>query len=290
MVFIIYTLLKYTKWQKEIKNMNEKEMRTLVRDCLNQYHKEDKKILIDISVIQIMSIPYILYNLIFFGNKIYLSKETFESLHKVKNKKITTKREEIVEKNASYILEAIQRDEQTDYHNYTIIDMNEYGTTKKGRIKNFLLQNSNCIFYLANYELYESLKTTRVESQLNFLTMGMVEANPFRSKEFKFETIGAIQFKDEKMFIVPRETNLIKVYNSKGIKKEDNEVNPRNYILIRGNKEEKYSFSLYQVVSKHTRNHAIRMIWTDLKKGEKSNKYIDRLPYQYRKMILDNVK
>ena len=149
--------------------MNEKEMRTLVRDCLNQYYKEDKKILIDISVLQIMSIPYILYNLIFFGNKIYLSKETFEGFHKAKNKKITTKREEIVEKNASYILEAIQRDEQTDYHNYTIIDMNEYGTTKKGRIKNFLLQNSDCIFYLADYELYESLKVTRVESQLNFL-------------------------------------------------------------------------------------------------------------------------
>ena len=118
----------------------------------------------------------------------------------------------------------------------------------------------------------------------------MVEVNPFRSKEFKFETIGAIQFKDEKMILTPKKTNLIKVYNSNGKEKEGNEVNLRNYVLIRGSKEDNYSFNLYQVVSKHTRNHAIRIIWTNLKKGEKSNKYIDRLPYQYKKMILDNVE
>lgn len=169
--------------------------------------------------------------------------------------------------------------------------MQQYGKSKKQRIRNYLLKNSDSIFYLEDTKLYQELEDNKTRNQLCLLQIGMVDVNPFRSKNFKFETIGAIQFENRKMMIHTKEGVLIKIYNSRGIEKTEGiqEVKPRDFVLIRGTKEDTYSFNLYEVVSRHTRNQAIRIIWTDLKKGQKSNKYIDRLPYQYKKMISDNV-
>lgn len=267
--------------------MNEKEMKVLVRECVKEYYKEDKRILIDASIIQITSIIYVLYNLIFFGNKIIFSKETYDIILEISKRKYDSKKSEIAIRNANYLIEAIQRDKRG---NYQRVDVESYGNTKIESIRNFLIQNSDTIFYLSNLFLYKSLKNDSLSSQLCFLEMGKREINPFRSKYFKFETIGAIKFEEEKMNIYEKEGTLIKVFDKRGIEKEGEikEVKLTDYVLIRGNKGSKYSFNLYQIVSKHTRNHAIRIIWTDLKIGQKMNKYIDKLPYQYKKMILDN--
>lgn len=269
--------------------MNEKEMRTLVRDCLNSYYHEDKKILIDASITQIIYGPFLLYNLIFFGNKVILSKQTYETILKESKKEIKDKRSEISVKNAGYLIDAMKKDERD---NYQIIEMESYGKTKVQRIRNFLKHDSDVVFYLSDLFLYESLRDTSIKSQLNFVEEGKREVNPFRSKMFKFETIGAIKFEEEKMVIYEKEGTKIKVYNKKYTEKQENvkEIKPRDYVLIVGIKEDGYSFNLYEIVSRHTRNHAIRIIWTDLKFGQKTNKYIDRLPYQYRKMILDSIK
>lgn len=269
--------------------MNEKEMRTLVRDCLNSYYHEDKKILIDASITRIIYGPYLLYNLIFFGNKVIFSNQTYEAILKESKKEITDKKSEIAVKNAGYLIDAIDKDERG---NYQIVEIDNYGKTKEQRIRNFLKHNSNVIFYLSDLFLYQSLKDSSINSQLNFMPEGRREVNPFRSKIFKFETIGAIKFEEEKMVVHEKEGTTIKVFNKKYREKQETikEISPRNYVLIIGHKEDGYSFNLYQIVSRHTRNHAIRIIWTDLKFGQKTNKYIDRLPYQYRKMILDSIK
>ena len=270
--------------------MNEKEMKSLVRDCLKQYYEEDKKILIHSSIVNITSSTYLLYNLVFFRNKIYLEDKTFRMLQSITKQEVTREKDRIRVKNAEYILEAIKRDRDTDYHNYTVINMDEYGDTQESRIYNFLKENPDVIFYLANNDLYSRLKETDIVTQVVYLEKGFKEVNPYRSKIFKFETIGAIRFEEEKMLIAKKDNVILKVFNQKGEERteEITEVKPRDYILIIGQKENVDSINLYQVVSRHTRNYAIRIIWTDLRKGQESNKYIDRLDYKYRKMILDS--
>lgn len=264
--------------------MLEKERKLWVKDCLREYFEEDKKVLIDISVIQITCVSYFLYNLIFFGNKIIIFEETLKEIAKISRQKGESKEEEIKIRNAGYVLDAIQKDKEKGYRNIRV---------PKGKVDviNFLEQDSNNIFCLADIELYEKLSNYGLRKKLLFLEKGKVEVNPHRSKSVKFETIGAIQFEDGKMIIHSKEGTLIRVYNRRGVQRSGKklEVKPTDYILIRGVKESCYSFNLYQVVSNHTRNQAVRIIWTDLKIGQKTNKYIDRLPYEYRKMILENV-
>lgn len=269
--------------------MDEKQMKILVRNCIKEYYEEDKRILIDVSVLKITCITYFLYNLIFFGNSIVLAKETLESILKISNKKSNDTKSEIAIKNANYLIEAIKKDERG---NYQIIEMEKCSGGKTQSICNFLKQNEDVIYCLSDKSLYQILKDRGLSSQLNFIEIGKREENPFQDKRFKFETIGAIQFENEEMIIYQKESTIIRVYNQKGQERTDKvkKVKIRDYVLIIGKKEDRSSFNLYQVVSRHTRNHAIRIIWTELKKGQITNKYIDRLPYQYRKMILDNVE
>ncbi len=268
--------------------MSEKERKTLVKECLREYYEEDKYVLLDISTMQIACIIYLVYNLIFFGNKIVVSKGTFLQLQTMSKEKPISTRQEIRIKNANYILKDMQKDTRG---NYQVVDMTQYGKTKKQRIRNYLLQHQDTMFYCANSDLYSSIKDPKTATQLYLMPIGLKEVSPFQNKNFKFETIGAICFEQGKMMIYQKGTTLIKVYNAKGIEKQQPimEVKPRDFVLIRGDKGDAYSFNLYEIVSRHTRNHAFRIIWTDVKKGSQGNKYIDRLPYEYRRMILENL-
>ena len=264
--------------------MFEKERKLLVKDCLREYFKEDKNVLIDISIIKITCISYFLYNLIFFGNKIIIFKKTVKEFAKISKQEAKCQEDEIKIRNAGYILDAIQREKEKGYKNIVVLE-------DKQNVVDFINQGSNNIFCLADIELYEKLTNYGLRKKLLLLEKGKVEVNPHKSKSVKFETIGAIHFENGKMIIHSKEGTLIRVYNRKGEQKKGVtlEAKPTDYILIRGQKENCYSFNLYQVVSCHTRNQAVRIIWTDLKFGQKTNKYIDRLPYEYRKMIFENV-
>lgn len=266
--------------------MDHKKRNAIVKECLREYYSEDKIIVIDSSTIQIAAINFIIYNLIFFGNKIVLFKDSFDQIVEISKEKPICKKEEIKINNAKYLLEAIKTDERG---NYKIISP-KTKANRKQTIINFLKENANAIFYLSNIILYKELKKEKLESQLYFLEMGKVEVNPFQSREFKFETIGAVQFEREKMFIEEKDNCLIKVYNQKGEEKigKIKDVQVNDYVLIRAKKEGTYSFNLFQIVSKHSRNFATLIIWTDLKNGKKTNKYIDRLSYIFRRMILEN--
>lgn len=269
--------------------MNEKERKKFVKDCLREYHQEDMQILIHESVMQITCISYFLYNQIFFGNKILFFRETLEKIQEMSKEEAKTKYDGIRIRNSGYFLQALENDHNG---NYKIIEQEKVNSETEN-VLIFLKQNSNAIYYLEDYSLYMQLKENNLNNkQLVLLEKGVIEVNPFRHKQFRFETMGPIKIEDGRMMIYQKEDNdtLLKVYNARGKEKTEKviEVKTRDFVLIRGKKEDSYSFNLYEIVSTHTRNNAIRIIWTVLKIGQKSNKYIDRLPYQYRKMILDN--
>ena len=88
-----------------------------------------------------------------------------------------------------------------------------------------------------------------------------------------------------------QEEKLVKVYSKSGEEKQFDksiEIEVGDIIFTRSDKEMKYSFNIYQIVTRHSRNFAVRIIWTDLLKGEKTNFYVKRLDYIYQKMIEDN--
>lgn len=269
--------------------MKEKQMKELVRNCVKEYYAEDKKILIDISTLQCTCITYFLYNQIFFGNKVLFFKETLEEMQRISKEEIVDVRSEILIRNAGYLLGAMEKDERG---NYRIIKAKDNGN-KVESICTFLKENQDGIYLLSENSLYEELRGEGFLKQLNFVEIGKREVNPFRNnKLFKFETVGAIQVKNDEMVINQKGDTIIKVYNKRGFEKIDKESNIKvgDYVLLIGQKGQILSFNLYQIISKHTRNHAMRIIWTDLEKGQRTNKYICRLPYKFRKMILENAE
>ena len=265
--------------------------RNLLKKCLHDYYEEDKKILLDKSVIQITSSTFLIYNLIYFGNKIFIPKETIKGWKKKSRQSPNSKSHEIKINNAKYFLDKINQDER---NNFNIID--SQGETYYFKIKNYLTENPNCIFYLADLNLYNRLKDEGISNnQLYLLEEGFKETNPYEDYLLKFETIGALSFENGKMVIYPKDNFIIKVYNSKGNERLGTvkEVKIKDYVLIKKEKDSQkgkvFTYKLFQIVSKHTRNHSIKIIWTDLHVGEKTNKYIESLPYICQKIIEENV-
>lgn len=264
--------------------MVEHEINKVAKDCTKNYFKEDKKVMLDESLMRIKGFIFYIYDLIFFGNKLIISKDTLKKLEISKNR-ITYK---VYADNCTYILKNMEKDE---YQNYTIVDLNLYGDSSYGKLVNYLKENSEVVYLLANRKLYNKLVNDGLKNRLKLFEVGMEITSLCRIKSVKFATLGFIKHKDGKLFFQnSKDEPLIKVYNNRGEEKKgetiDIEIN--DIILTRSNKITKYSFNLYKIITKHTRNFAIRIIWTDILKGEKTNFYLQKLDYKYQKMIEDN--
>lgn len=264
--------------------MREHEINKATKDCIKNYFKADKRVMIDESLMRIKGFIFYIYDLIFFGNKIIISEKTLKIIEKSKSR-ITYK---VYADNCSYLLKNMEKDE---YNNYTIVDLEQYGKSSYERLVNYLQENPDVLYFLVNRKLYNKLVNEGLKDRLKLFEVGMKITSLCKNKAIKFETLGFIKHEDEKMFFQdrPNET-LIKVYDSRGKEKEGEiiEVEINDIILTRSNKNTKYSFNLYKIVTSHSRNFAIKIIWTDMLKGEKTNFYVKKLDYKYQKMIEDN--
>ena len=83
-----------------------------------------------------------------------IPQETFKVMQRTSKEKPITVKQKIKIKNATYLLQAIQRDTREDYK---IIDLKQYGKSEHERIKNYLLQNPNTIMYLADLVLFQTI-------------------------------------------------------------------------------------------------------------------------------------
>lgn len=266
-------------------NLREKQRKEFVKNCLQNYYEEDKIILIDPSVCSVARAQYILKDLLYFGNKLFILKEDLVTLKEFANNTDGNNAIGIKGRNALSILELLIKKKAT-----VVSFPDKTKKTRVDKIERVLNNYSNSLFYLENESLFYKLRERGVMKQLNLMYKGMQDIGLFKSK-FTFETIGAI---NGCMQIIQREmqsdSSTLKVYNSKGQYKEGKvvDVNKRDYIVITTIKEDKVrSIKLYEVVSNHTRNHASLILWTHLKEGEKTNEYIETLPYKFQRIISD---
>lgn len=270
--------------QKGESCMREHEINKATKECIKNYFKTDKTVMLDESLMRIKGFIFYIYDLIFFGNKIIISEKTLEKIEKSKSR-ITYK---VYSDNCSYLLKNMEKDE---YNNYTIVDLDQYGKSTYEGIVNYLQKNPSVVYLLANRKLYNKLVNEGLKDRLKLLEVGIKITSLCKNKAIKFVTLGFIKHEDGKMFFEKRSNEtLIKVYNSEGEEKEGEiiEVEINDIILTRSNKRTKYSFNLYKIVTSHSRNFAIKIIWTDMLKGEKTNFYVKKLDYKYQKMIEDN--
>ncbi len=265
--------------------LNEIERRTLIRQCLQMYYEEDKIILIDASMLQVTCSMYMVYNLIFFGNKVKIFKNEWNKIQRISKEQRYSTADHIFIQNAKFLIEDVGRDK---YGDYEIVEGEK--CSKIYNIKRYLKNHPNSIYYLSDKWIYRRLVRLGLKEQLYFLQKYTREVNPFADRINKFETIGALRLQNGKMYISPKEGTLVRVYRADGIEKSLKDIIPGDIILIRGQKMGAYSFNIYEVVSYHSRNQAMKIIWTDLKNEKRSNPYIERLPYLYRNMILSNTK
>lgn len=263
--------------------MRQHEINNVVKECVNNYFNEDQKVMIDESLMRIKGFIFYIYDLIFFGNKIILSGETFKKI-----KKSTNRIYKIYADNCSYLLKNMESDE---YNNYTIVNLSKYKDSPYRELVKYLQQNPDVIYLLANRKLYNKLASEGLLHRLKLFEVGTKIVSLCKNRSVKFMTLGFIQHKDGKMFLEDSSNEtLIKVYNSNGEEKfgESIKVDINDIILTRSNKDIKYSFNLYKIVTHHSRNFAIRIIWTDMLKGENTNFYIQKMDYKYQKIIEDN--
>lgn len=263
--------------------MNENQK--AAKQCVRDYFLEDKIVMIDESIMRIRGIMFYIYDLIYFGNKIIISKETLTRLKK--KKRGTTFR--MLSKNISYLLESIENDE---YGNYQIVDIENYGTTHIQRITNYLKENINIIYLLENKKLYEGFIRDEINNQLKLLETTMKITSLCKNRAVRFETLGMITRDREKMIISKRpEGTLVKIYNPLGKEKEGNEVeiDVNDIILIISDKGIINYYDLYWVVSRHSRHQAIKILWVHIPKGEKTNFYLERIEEKYKKIIKENI-
>lgn len=266
--------------------MREYEMEIAVKECIQRCFKEDTKVMIDESIMRIEGIMFYIYDLIYFGNKIIISKQTLDKIKSYSKRKY----KRIMSANAKYLLENIERDE---YGNYEIVDISkENGDTSAKKLKNYLAKNKHIVYLLESKQYYQKLIELGLIEQLKLLDLKMQIKSFCKSRTVEFATIGAIQHENGKMLLSNRPGDTIfKVYDDSGKEKEGEviEVEVNDIVLIRSNKNTKYSFNLCKVITHHSRHQAIHIIWTDIVKGHGTNFYVERLEDKYRRMILDNV-
>ena len=267
----------------------ENEKQREVKRCLKSCYREDKKIMLDESMLRIKEITLYIYDLIYFGNRIIISSTTLaKAKAKVGRGRITYK---IYSDNCVYLLRSLEAD---TYEDYIVVDINEYGTSEIKRIINFLSQNPDVMYFLTNARIYNILVKEGLENQIKFFDINTTTDSICRNKEIKYDTLGFIYKEQGKMYFKTRSKDImIKAFNEFGYEKNQKEgkpveVNVGDIILTRKNRETKYTFNLYQIVSKHSRHFAVHIIWTDLVKGHKTNFYIKKLEEMYQRLISDN--
>ena len=86
--------------------MKKHECNVIVKNSKKYCFEEDKKVMLDESIMRMKSGISYIYDLIFFGNKIVISKKTMSKIERGKNR-ITYK---IYSNNCTYLLENIKRD------------------------------------------------------------------------------------------------------------------------------------------------------------------------------------
>ncbi len=270
------------------------ERKLLTSKCLKEYFNEDKEILVDADSLEVTCFPYYMYNLIFFGNKILFSQRSIEIMQRYAKKNVKDMQRNIRNTNCRYILEYIEKKGEIWQNCCKVISMEKYGEARLEQVYNFLEAGKNRLYCTANEKVYTLLCERGIaKERIILVEMGKVEVSPFKNRFIKFETIGAIKFQNGKMVI--RNKNYqgnvtIKVYNSNGEerKNSEKEVKVNDLVIIKNDKPNINTIGLYEVISKHTRNHALKVIWTDIEKGQNTNKYVKRLPNLYQRLISEN--
>ena len=270
-----------------VNNKMKEELKQLKKQSTENYFKEDKIVMLDESLMRIKSIMFYLYDLIFFGNKIIIPKEMLKRVEANK-KRLTYK---ILSDNSNYLLKAMEKDKELGYQNYQVVDIGNKGKKFEERVYQYLKNNPNVVYLLESQKTYDYLKQKGLSGRVKLLKREMRIMSICKNKASYFSTLGFVVHEDGKMYIIKRPgSTLIKVYDKDDNEKigEKIEVEVKDTVLVRSTKDLKYSFNIYEVISRHTRNSAVKIIWTDMMKGQTTNFYIKKLDEKYQKMIADN--
>lgn len=277
----------YTELKREVFMVKEQEIRKAAKECIRTCFEEDTEVMLDESIFRIKSIMFYIYDLVYFGNKIIISKQTFEKMKLYKR----MKHKRILSTNAEYLLEVIEKD---TYGNYRIVDLSkENAGSSAEKLSNYLKKNKNIVYLLESQKYHQRLVELGVGEQLKLLKLRMKINSLIKSRTVEFVTIGAIQHIDGKMLLSnrPGDTTIFRAYDEFGKIKEGEvvEVKEGDIVLIRSEKKTKHSFIISQVVTRHSRHQAVSIIWTDIAKGHKTNFYVEKLEEKYKQIILQNV-
>lgn len=258
----------------------------IIKRCVEDYFLEDRIVMLDESLMRIKGVIFYIYDLIYFGNKIVISEDTLNKIKKY-SRRITSK---LFSNNASYLLDSIKKDKEG---NYKIIDLSQYGEKSSERLINYLKENDNIIYLLESEKFYTTLKEEGLVHQLKLLETRTKIFSVCKNYSSKFATLEIIKHEKKRMFIIAKNVKdaIVKVYKSSGKEKEgDNiEINVDDIILTRYERNTKYIFYVYRIISRHSKHQAVKILWTDIEKGVQSNFYVEKLEEMYKKIIQENI-
>ena len=153
-------------------------------------------------------------------------------------------------------------------------------------------EHDNIIYLLESEKFYTTLKEKGIENQLKLLETRTKIFSVCKNYSSRFETLEMIKHEKKKMFIERNVSDsFIKIYKPSGKEKEGDkiEIKVNDILLTRCEKNTKYTFDLYRIISKHSKHQSVKILWTEIEKGAQSNFYVDKLDEMYQNIIKENV-
>lgn len=219
------------------------------------YFMRDENLLIDSSMLGVKAFPFIIYEHIYFGNKILIPDFCIRDMEIEAN-------DETVNRNMEILKGQITRDERG---NYRIVQISYPKSSRREQIINFLSNNRRVILLTCKPIMQNECQERNLRYKRYYANS--MELNTYG---LPLHTIGAIQFNKRDMYICNREGRTrIFVYdrnlNLKGYARKVL-VDLYDYIFFITDKKEVYTILIYQIVNCHSRHHAFKECWTDIKK------------------------
>ena len=156
----------------------------------------------------------------------------------------------------------------------------------KQRIQIIKLENQDVVEYVKSNPrmiLYVSSTNFYYEAQKRGARVRLYDKHcgVYNERSIKYDTLGMLLFNENnEMYIQEKGTKpgTSKMVYDSDLKEKVGEkikVNIGDYVVIRKEHLDVITFVIYRVVNYHSKNNSVKLIWTDLKKGETENIYIN---------------
>ncbi len=228
-----------------------------------EFFRRDMKILLDFSMFYVKKFMSIVYSNVFFGNTLYITQQAFRTATKMANGKIHASESDI--RNCKLFLNFLENDRRNKIEIVKLEDQD---------VVEYVKSNEHMILYVSSANFFYEAQYRGARVKLYDKHCGV-----YNERSIKYDTLGILLFDEENNMYIPSDGSkpgtTKRVFSSWFKEKYGDRIKVRigDYVVIRKEKPEIITLVIYRIVNYHSRNNAIKLLWTDIYKGETKSSY-----------------